>query len=1737
MQSRQNERISKLQSLIILLFVTPFVSGLKFKMLEHFRDSRLNQSTFTVMKDDIPPFFTANLLFTVSIEATIVLNFCFIGQHALTMFKLGDAKVPMKLKIKCVFSILRIEFLNTSVILRKKFRKTKQDGKLHYVLNFVFDVDVFGDISLYLISKEHDDPPEMIPLKTFLYSVPYNDLGEILFEIKMSKKDNFHNQIKNVYVIDESLSSVVPDYKHLDRGLALLRQAIYFYIEPANSKILLNRSRFNHMHATNGKLDEKCHELQSHFNPDEKVNVWTMQSFYKETLRLPLDLVSLQPDISFTIVLNLEIYPRNLDPLYFGDTNPYFIWNIFDKTDNPVFNLSISFADFIFTTNILTFKIKLKHISTGLQEVYNGNEFISDTSPLSIESIQVYIDVKSTDRAFFYLNILRRNKNDFESTGKEYDPSLQEIDYISVGDTDELAFHTRPPFIISLFDLMIFEGGYFFTISKILRDLRMVSLDTLEVLYCEGNQRPSRYFGLEELDKLHELKEALSNTCNDLVFNIPCAYTNCEICGFLKCLVCKIPYILENGLCINKTDSFEPISRINLESQGKTVLTQNIGKYIVSIINFPLTNDGVSVSIGDEVFSQTELLSDFVEFQDFQCNVFTGKTLNPDIKKILFGADVVFRRFYFPVTSGNSTIYFISKYELQFLQYISFKDLCSSTESFFNGNYPLIFCDNINIDFSSKLYYYPIVPSSSTLKAKNYLQSISNNNLILSCKNNCDCSKSANIHVCEEDHSPCDTLHYIAILNSFPLISSCLKCDDECTDGCTGPLRSNCIIVQNPTPPPPPLPDNPNDPPDPETIETNQCSDSCETCDAKKCVSCPLHSNNLVFQYDANENNFTDSSFYFCEPCQANCAVCQSSDSCVCQHSLNRPFASFDKNFNFCQRIKCDNCSECRGNGVCLKCQDRYFLDSGKCVKTDLSRCSVNMQGECKLCSEQYFLTKNSCQRCSSNCKKCQTTQSNITDKLHCTECQNQYFLFENKCFKIHTKSEDIPLLNQVYDHMLQKKYIFEHTYSTPNCSKQKNQYSSICKKCNHGYYLSSLSKCKKCPISASACIPTRNHIPTIIKCESGFYLDASLNKCINCSQNCLSCSKRECHVCKPNFRKYLHQCISCPDPNCDICLTNSSCFKCFPGFVYSEKYNLCIPCGDNCKFCTLTMCLKCFENYVLDFSNICRKKCEHGLSYFSEYYKKCVSCNQCNFCYSKGLTECSSCNLCKRKCKIDFRSNSIYSFSLVSDQVIFPIKEELSYSMIPNIKSEVDIKHNRNTLTFYISPENPVSTKVATILHKKNLITKKCSLERDILVLFPFPESVPKDLPKIEYYFFKASTFVSVIYQSGIVIASMTPFFSNINSLVFLVNTNQMFTYSFVKKTPSTGIYAYLSKLIRKDNVRRSMHYPIPQSMGIYYLQKTFESNIISVKIFSYFFFVCLVVILLYVYLEFFHKNKEDEEVKELEYLFMDRRMDRDFMQRFFRVYSQKISHQKMYRINNFFRRTKKKIESSILKKKLRAVIRSIYKNRNHLVFFTLQVYGIRLSHLCAKSSKLLGKFTNSFALILLCFGYHMILGVLLFISYTKYLYHSFFVDKYLYQKDLFSLKEFFVLSMNIYSLIFCMVYTYLIVFFGDLLAAKTLNCIGIFLLLVTYCLDTTYNRRFPCYIILKLFHNFTTIVIIAFSKVDQRDFFADLSDLMFLFVNVSTVVVQIYCLSTNYVKRKVKEFIKENERVLKGE
>ena len=147
-------------------------------------------------------------------------------------------------------------------------------------------------------------------------------------------------------------------------------------------------------------------------------------------------------------------------------------------------------------------------------------------------------------------------------------------------------------------------------------------------------------------------------------------------------------------------------------------------------------------------------------------------------------------------------------------------------------------------------------------------------------------------------------------------------------------------------------------------------------------------------------------------------------------------------------------------------------------------------KNKCTKCYDSYYLDKNSfiCQKCNDNCATC------VDDSIKCTSCKNDSFLDENnnKCIE----------------------------------------------KCDH-------STCESCNETDGATYPSN-----CTKCKySNMFIAENGASCLNCSENCLTCSKgpmgdnSNCDTCDPNKFNYK---IDNPDKsNCvKECPENEKCIK-----------------------------------------------------------------------------------------------------------------------------------------------------------------------------------------------------------------------------------------------------------------------------------------------------------------------------------------------------------------------------------------------------------------------------------------------------------------------------------------------------------------------------------------------------------------------------------------------------------------
>lgn len=273
------------------------------------------------------------------------------------------------------------------------------------------------------------------------------------------------------------------------------------------------------------------------------------------------------------------------------------------------------------------------------------------------------------------------------------------------------------------------------------------------------------------------------------------------------------------------------------------------------------------------------------------------------------------------------------------------------------------------------------------------------------------------------------------------------------------------------------------------------------------------------------------------------------------------------------------NCRYSGFDGSCLVCPQDKYLKNGECV----GDCSTN----------NYPSTSNLTSSLSTNtCIPCQPTCSTCTGSDTCLTCAANYVLQGDIC---KTKC-DINYFPVTVDGVVVCKTCSENNICG-NCSN-----STACSgNCANGYYLQN-----------GICVSS---------CSDGYYLDTEQNKCVNCNNNCATCtSSTVCETCKENYYYNNRSCISsCPE-NSYTDINNSKCIQCpseCSKCSYSGTQVASISSSD------LT-CDSCNSGYSLN-NGTCTTTCPDGSSSYSGICKQCTVAD-CKYCIDSP----SHCTACK---------------------------------------------------------------------------------------------------------------------------------------------------------------------------------------------------------------------------------------------------------------------------------------------------------------------------------------------------------------------------------------------------------------------------------------------------------------------------------------------------------------------------
>ena len=384
------------------------------------------------------------------------------------------------------------------------------------------------------------------------------------------------------------------------------------------------------------------------------------------------------------------------------------------------------------------------------------------------------------------------------------------------------------------------------------------------------------------------------------------------------------------------------------------------------------------------------------------------------------------------------------------------------------------------------------------------------------------------------------------------------------------------------------------------------------------------------FFLDATKNQCVKRESYQCLQFMPNSTECS---QCQVDHILT--------NNNICVLKTDPNCNEYHiQSAICKRCRRNYFIEWGKCKKSDVENCSDHLLNfnYCAICDPQFYLKDGECIQKSDTI--CVSFDSN---NGKCQICPKGYFVFDGEC---HVNSRPNCLdfePNTNKCHSCREGYFQENFQCSiidiHNCIIVQNSNQSFCQKCQKGYSLTSNHQCQMQFIKACIEYSTNNNVCT--KCAAMYQLQN--NSCVeepsvaNVSSpvsNCLiyDLATKYCVKCAAGFHN---------DGSSDMCnksfiehcmqykINEEACTHCRQGF-YPHNNGTCIsqPPISRCKSyrSNAALCLECQSPYYTTNGTTCDSKYISGCYVFtpSGSEQRCEKCSQGNMYYlNRDGTEC----------------------------------------------------------------------------------------------------------------------------------------------------------------------------------------------------------------------------------------------------------------------------------------------------------------------------------------------------------------------------------------------------------------------------------------------------------------------------------------------------------------------------------
>ncbi|CAG9335808.1 unnamed protein product [Blepharisma stoltei] len=299
----------------------------------------------------------------------------------------------------------------------------------------------------------------------------------------------------------------------------------------------------------------------------------------------------------------------------------------------------------------------------------------------------------------------------------------------------------------------------------------------------------------------------------------------------------------------------------------------------------------------------------------------------------------------------------------------------------------------------------------------------------------------------------------------FPYNGVCTDCNSAC-ESCNGPYSSNCTLCKTG-----------------QIVYKGSCLASCPSNTYSTGIEC--------FNCNAACSDCTDKYSYSCKACAKGYFLFQN----VCLNSCPAGYYFSNSTCYSCS----SNCASCSSQS-CSKCNENYFLSSGKCLPSSD-------------CPSYTYFNGTDCVSCHANCLTCYGEEA-----TECFSCTSAYFLKNNSC------TESVAVCNS---------------------SQFKND-ENACIDCQEGCtYCNNSKSCLKCESNK---VLYQGYCTE--KCPSKYM---SINgTCENCPDRCDECQDGNCVKCSMNYQSqgwYL--------------LKNGACVKnqtvCADSYSYDEDKGVCL--------------------------------------------------------------------------------------------------------------------------------------------------------------------------------------------------------------------------------------------------------------------------------------------------------------------------------------------------------------------------------------------------------------------------------------------------------------------------------------------------------------------------------------------------------------------------------------------------